>query len=163
MNPDNEPSLEERVFRAHVEQGSFQSGAERCWWRLISINWPHAVISIAAALREKAPKEFAFRFELSGYPNALPTAQPWDTEAAAPLPHGKWPTGGARITAVFNPAWNHGQALYLPCDRLAIKDHTAWVTQYPELIWVPEDNITKYLKAVHELLNSESYTGIRSP
>lgn len=76
---------EERVFRDHIEQGSFQSGVDRGRWRFISIEWPYSVIAVSAAERPKGPREYGFRFELSDYPQTPPTAQPWDVEKRRPL------------------------------------------------------------------------------
>ena len=65
---------DETTFLAHVEAGPFESGVDRGRWRLVSINWPHAVVGISAADRANAPVEYAFRLELSNYPAQLPTA-----------------------------------------------------------------------------------------
>lgn len=153
---------DERVFRAHLDRGPFQSGLDRGRWRLISINWPYAVIAISAAKREKGPDEYVFRFELSNYPSLAPTAQPWDELRGAPLEHGRWPGGGGRIQYAFNPGWKAGQCLYLPCDRLSIEGHEVWKGLHPEMIWSPSGDITQYLRIIYDLLNSEDYTGPRS-
>ena len=83
-------SLDERVFRAHLERGSFQSGVDRGRWRLVSIYWPYAVFTVGATARQNAPTEYAFRFELNNYPASPPTAQPWDINGNAPLPGQRW-------------------------------------------------------------------------
>ncbi len=154
MGPD------ERVFRAHLERGPFQSGVARGRWWLVSIDWQHALIAVSAAPREGGPDEYVFRFELNDYPQSAPTAQPWDLERGVPLERGRWPTGRSRVPLAFNPNWNY-QALYLPCDRLAIPGHEPWRTQHPSMVWSPAGDITQYLRIVHELLNSKDYTGPR--
>ena len=159
VSPVNTP--DERAFRAHIAGGAFLRGVVRGRWRLMSIMWPFAVIAVSAALREDGVAEYLFRFELSNYPNATPTAAPWDGERNVPLDPAIWPTGRSRVAAAFNPGWNP-QALYLPCDRLAIAGHDAWRTQHPAMIWSPTGDITQYLRIVHELLNSSDYTGPRS-
>lgn len=152
---------DERVFRAHLEAGPFQSGVDRGRWRLLSVDWPHAVIAVQAADHPGGPPEYAFRFELSNYPQSPPTAQPWDAELGAPLAHVRWPNGRSRIPPAFNPGWKGGLCLYLPCDRLSIEGHDAWRNQHPSMIWSSAGDITQYLRIVYDLLNSGDYTGLR--
>jgi|SRR5581483_5452562 len=150
---------DERTFRKHVAGGPFQAGVDRGDWRLISIDWPHAIIAVAAPPRAHAPAEVALRFELSDYPQQLPTAQPWDANAKAPLPDALWPIGD-RVSQVFNPNWNRS-ALYIPCDRLALAGHEAWLTQHPAHAWNATRDITHYLRVVREVLREPSYAGVR--
>lgn len=158
---ETEMGLDERVFRAHLQAGPFQSGVDRGRWRLLSIDWPYAVIAVAAAPRQDAPEEYALRFHLAGYPQAAPTAGPWDSEANGPLPAARWPQGRSRVPFAFRPGWQGGTALYLPCDRVSIQGHDAWRTQHPHMVWRPTGDITQYLEIVHELLTSNDYTGTR--
>jgi len=155
--------IAETVLRAHLDAGPFQSGADRGRWRLVGLSWPHVVIAVSAAERPGAPSEYAFRFECIGYPKMAPTAQPWSEADNVSLPHDRWPTGRHRVPAAFNPNWKSGQALYLPCDRLAIAGHDPWLTQHPSLIWSPQRDITQYLQVIYELLNSSDYSGLRRP
>ncbi|MGH9948507.1 MAG: DUF7665 family protein [Pyrinomonadaceae bacterium] len=152
---------DETTFLAHVEAGPFESGVDRGWWRLVSINWPHAILAISAAERADAPFEYAFRFEFSNYPTQLPTAQPWDPSTNVPLHFKKWPGGVDRVQHAFNPGFKEGTCLYLPCDRLAIEGHDAWRTQHPEMIWTAESDITLYLRIIYDLLHSKDYKGLR--
>lgn len=152
---------DERVFRHHIDQGPFQSGVERGYWRLIQVAWPHVLIGVRAAPREQASDELVLRFECSDYPRAAPTAQPWDPAAERPLAFADWPTGRSRVVLAFNPGWKSGQCLYLPCDRLSFDGHDPWRTQHPEMIWSPDGDITQYLRIVHDLLTSSDYTGRR--
>lgn len=158
MRPD------ERTFRQHIRQGAFLSGAARGRWQLLSVAWPVAVISVRAAPREGAPDVFAFRFDLSGYPIQAPNARPWDAERNEPLSANRWPAGtpGSRVALAFVPRWKDGQALYLPCDRLSIDGHPDWRTKYPEMLWTPEKDVTFYLNIIHDLLDSDHYTGVAS-
>lgn len=151
---------DERAFRQHLACGAFLRGTARGRWRLVRVAWPHAYIAVASAPRAFSPSEYSFRFELANYPQVPPTAQPWDLEHDAPLASERWPTGRSRLAAAFNPAWN-AQALYLPCDRLAIQGHDAWVTQHASMIWRPSGDITQYLFVLYELLTSGDYTGAR--
>lgn len=157
MRPD------EQVFHAHLAGGPFQSGVDRGRWRLVLVNWPHAVIAVSAAARANAPAEYAFRFELSNYPVTPPTAQPWDEAGQSPLPAQRWPGGRERVAYAFNPGWKDGTCLYLPCDRHSIEGHDGWRTQHPEMIWSPAGDITQYLRIIYDLLHSEDYTGLRCP
>ena len=154
---------DERVFREHLEVGSFQSGVDRGRWRLDSINWSHAVLAVRAASRPNAPEEFFFRFELSNYPAVPPTAQPWNAKTNAPLEADKWASGIGRVPLAFNPGYKGGVCLYLPCDREAFdQGHQNWIHLHPEMIWSPDGDITQYLRIIYDLINSKDYTGIRS-
>jgi hypothetical protein len=157
MSPD------EKVFRSHLEGGTFQSGADRGRWQLKSINWPYVVIGVSATKRAQAPDEYTFRFELGNYPVVPPTAQPWDEKANGTLAHNRWPSGQGRVSLAFNPGWKGGSCLYLPCDRNSIEGHDGWKNQHPELIWNPSSDVTQYLWIIYDLLHSEDYTGIRCP
>lgn len=159
MSMDMRP--DERVFRAHLEKGPFQSGLERGRWRLISINWPFALIAISAAPRPNAPDEYVLRFDLTNYPQSPPTARPWNPERNTPLEDRRRPHGKSRVPKAFRTDWKNGIALYLPCDREAISGHDAWRHQHPSMLWKTDGDITQYLRIVHELLNSSDYTGTR--
>lgn len=152
----------ERVFRSHLQAGPFVSGVDRGRWRLLSIAWPFAVIAVSAADRPSGPKEYALRFELSNYPQSPPTACPWDPEAERRLPPEHRPHGKHRVPMAFRTDWKDGQCLYLPVDRGAIEGHDGWRKKHPEMIWSPRGDICQYLRLVHELLNSEDYTGVRN-
>jgi hypothetical protein len=152
-------NLDEQVFRKHTEDGPFQIGVDLGKWRLVSVSWPHVYISVTALAYEGWPSSYYFEFECTNYPDAGVTAQPWDLEKSKPLEPQKWPGGKNRVPKVFNPGWNNGQCLYLPCDRLAIKGHDEWLIKQKHLIWRTSSDITLYLEAIHELLNSSDYTG----
>ncbi len=156
MTPD------ELVFRDHLCGGVFRSGETRGRWRLISVEWPKAVIAVRAAPRESAPNEYAFLFDPTGYPNQAPTCRLWDADRGVPLPQTDWPAGtpGSRLAHAFNPSWRQN-AVYLPCDRVALEGHNGWRTQHPSLMWSPSKDITFFLGTLHDLLDSEGYTGRR--
>ena len=150
---------DERTFNKHVADGTFRAGEVHGDWRLISIEWPHAVIAVSAPERNGAPVEYALRFELSNYPQQVPTAQPWDVDANAPLAPVRWPIGG-QVSEVFNPGWSVN-ALYLPCDRLALAGHEAAWAGHTAYLWNPTRDITHYLRIVHRILNRPEYSGVR--
>ncbi len=122
MSAPEKVGLDERVFHSHLENGPFQSGVDRGRWRLVSVNWPYAIIAVKAAARPNAPGEYAFRFELNNYPNLPPTAQPWDAERNSPLVHASWPGGVGRITPAFNPGWKGGAAYICHVTGSQLKD-----------------------------------------
>ncbi len=149
MSPD------EQALRVDTESPAFRLGCFEQRWRLMDIRWPHAQISISA----KDAREFAFRFECTGFPEAPPTAGPWDSASDTPLRASSWPQSkGGRVGEVFRSDWKGGSALYLPCDRVSICGHSPWHTQMPSKIWRPSAGIVQYLELVHELLNSHDYT-----
>jgi hypothetical protein len=151
---------EERTLRRHIEEGPFRAGLARDEWRPVSeIAFPHILIAVRAAPRLGSPDEVVLRFELSGYPQSPPTAQPWDAALQQPLAHDLWPTGG-QASEVFNPGWN-AQALYLPFDRLAIPGHDVWANQAPSHIWHAGRTITDYLRLVYRVLQRADYQGVR--
>lgn len=156
---------DQKVFLAHVSSGRFLSGADLGWWRLISVNWPVALIAVTAASRENSPSEYFFRFDCANYPQAAPTAQPWDLDGNSPLQPAKWPGGQNRVVDVFRVGWNVNgvTCLYIPCDRLSFGGHNDWPSKHPQLIWKNDSDITLYLYAIYDLLHSNDYTGVRGP
>ena len=157
-------SPDTQAFRAHLDEGPFRLGETRGYWRLIAIDWPLADIAVQAARREHAPTEYVFRFDLTNYPQAAPTARPWDLERNTSLAPAHWPAGRQRVPKVFNPGWKDGSCLYLPCDRISIEGHHEWPKVFADLIWKPNtSDITLYLGAIHDLLNGSDYTGTLSP
>ena len=145
-------SAEERAFRDHVERPDFQLGVLKGQWRLLRVAWPTADIAITA----RDGTEWGFKFLLDGYPARLPNARPCDLASGVPLSPDRWPRGGGRVAAAFNPGWNPS-ALYLPCDRLALPGHDQWVSQHPHLLWPPARGIIHYVEIIHDLLASAAY------
>ncbi|MEQ1716895.1 MAG: hypothetical protein ABL907_13055 [Hyphomicrobium sp.] len=139
----------------------FRSGEIEGRWKLRSLSWPFAHISVRAPERPNGPTEFAFRFECKGYPQRPATAQPWDLSAAAPLAHKDWPGGGPLVTAVFRPDWESGNCLYIPCDRISIEKHPNWPNEHPARLWQASRGILSYLEQLYDLLNSSDYSGVR--
>jgi hypothetical protein len=146
---------DERAFRADLERAPFLLGVAEGRWKLLSMTGVITTISITA----KAGREYALRFDVSGYPQTAPTARLWDAETNAPLAVSKWPRSacGGRLGAVFRTDWKAGTALYLPCDREAIQGHDNWHSQMPSKIWRPAVGIIHYLEQVHELFHCADY------
>jgi hypothetical protein len=145
---------DERAFAADVAKPAFRVAVSEGRWHLLHSNWPYALIAVKA----KDGRQFVFRFDCQDYPQAPPTAGPWDMERNAVLPVEKWPRGrGGRVSAVFRPDWKGGTALYLPCDRQSFPGHEHWRTQIPSKIWQPAMGIVQYLEIIYELLHSRDY------
>jgi hypothetical protein len=154
-----EMSAPERLLRDDLEQGPFMAGCDRGYWRLVDLRFPNSTISVSAAPRPGGPDDFALWFDFSGYPEA-PTARLWDLVNDTPLSVDRWPAGGPRVMAAFNPGWKT-DALYIPVDRVALQGHEAWLTRYAGHVWDPASDLTQYLRLVHGMLNDSSYTGCR--
>ena len=148
------------TFRVHLASPEFRCGEFERRWRLISLNWPYAIIVVSASDRPGAPTEFGFRFLCDRYPSVPVSAQPWDLVTGAPLPAAKWPKGKRVVPSVFRPDWKQGSCLYLPADRNSIEGHPAWAHQHPSRLWRPEIGIICYLDIIHELLQSTDYLGV---
>ena len=149
-------SQAETAFWLHLRGGPFRTGEAKGRWRLISMDWPHATFVVRAA----DSREFAFRFDCTGYPRVPVTACPWNVESDTPLDRSRWPSGRVRLRDAFNPSWRP-DAIYLPCDREAIQGHQSWVHQHPSLSWDPSIGIVCYLRVLSDLLNSGDFQGVR--
>jgi hypothetical protein len=149
---------DERAFRADVTKPVFRLGQAEGRWRLMNIAWPSALIGVTA----KDGREYVLRFDCAGYPQAPPTAGPWDPVRNQMLAFDRWPRSrqgrSGLLGSVFRTDWKRGSALYLPCDRQSIVGHDNWRTETPSKIWRPSQGITQYLELVHDLLHCRDYT-----
>jgi hypothetical protein len=146
---------DERAFRGNLEGALFRLGVLEGRWELVSITWPIAIIAVMA----KDQRAYELRFDLTGFPDAAPTARLWSSANGAPLAQNKWPrSAGGRLGTVFRADWKGGSALYLPCDRESIAGHDHWRTEMPAKIWKASVGITHYLELVHELLHCRDYS-----
>lgn len=151
MNPD------ERLFKSHLEEASYQLGVDNGFWDIVEISWPIVYLWIAAAAKKNSPDKYYFKFTVDGYSDSAPSACPWDIEKKSVLPLNEWPKGRNHVSKVFNPQWKQ-DALYAPCDRAAMDSgHQNWKTQHPELWWQSHFKITVYLRFLRELLISDDY------
>ena len=123
------------------------------------IDWPVVLIAVAAAARVSSPNEFALRFDLAGFPETAPTATPWNPATGEILDEKSRPKGEL-VGPVFRTDWEGGMALYAPFDRVALKWHPDWKTQYPRRAWNSSKDITWLLQVIHEMLNNDDYIGI---
>lgn len=151
---------DERVFRAHAKGARFQDGVEHGrWWIVGDIEWPHVLIAVSAARREKAPGEFILRVDAAGYPQCAPTFTPWDLSIGGLLQSEYRPKGDL-VGHVFRSDWESGAALYAPFDRVALSAHPDWRQRYPHRAWHSKRDLAWILNCLHELLNDADYTGI---
>jgi hypothetical protein len=149
------------LFHQHVQDAEFHAGVDRGDWGFHGDprdypGWPAVILWVHALPKSTGPDRFYFRFDLSSYPAAAPTACPWDITTNSRLENAKWPKGPKLVTPTFNYGWN-ANALYAPCDRVAMVGHGNGRTQYPELWWQPTFNITVYLHFLYSLLHSSDY------
>ena len=151
MSPD------ERLFKAHLEEASFQSGVDASKWGLHGevkdIVWPHAILWVAADTFTYGPGKIYLRFDLTGYPTSAPTACPWNVTTNQRLEDAAWPSLSGKFKRVFRHDWQIKDALYAPCDRRAMAGHEPWEKQFPTWWWKPNFTIVKYLSFVHLCLN----------
>ncbi len=155
MRPDT------AIFDRHVGEAVFQAATDRQEWGIHNPDphysqWPTVIIWVKAAAKAGWPDRFYFRFDLAGYPAQAPTACPWDVANNRRLDSARWPRGNSLVSRTFNHGWNQN-ALYTPCDRVAMAGHDAWRTQFPDLWWQPDFKITVYLHFLFNLLNSSDY------
>lgn len=150
---------DQRAFMEQVNGARFLEGVARGDWRLARpVEWPYALMAIAADPRDEAPAEFFVRFDLRGYPRA-PTGTPWDFERDCVLADADRPKGG-NTGMVFRTNWQNGTALYAPFDRVAIEAHDAgWANRYPATKWDESRDFAFILTRLSELLHAPDYTG----
>jgi hypothetical protein len=153
-------SPDRHALEAHLAAPDFRCGEAEGRWHRVRLLWPHLLVAVEAAERPGAPPEYAFRFLCDGYPAVPVSAQPWDLQADAPLPHGRWPGGVGVVPSVFRPYWMSGTCLYIPFDRHSITGHDNWRHEHPSRLWRPDVGLVGYLEALHDLLGSRDYTGV---
>jgi hypothetical protein len=151
--PDERPLLE------HVAGGRFQAGVHAGRWRLVSLDWPIALIAVSAAPRPNAPSEFTIRFDLSDYPHSAPTGGLWDEGANTYLAENRRPKGD-HAGRIFRGDWEGGRAMYAAWDRVALQGHPGWAAAYPRSAWNARRDLTFILANIFEVLNADDYLGI---
>ena len=147
-------------FKKHLAMAPFQMGLDANDWGIACdyefSQWPSVFLWVKSAIKAGSPDKYFFKFDLENYPAKAPKACPWDIEAQKSLSFDKWPRGNKYVSKVFNPSWKPN-ALYAPCDRVAMDGHGQWAEQYKNLWWQPDFTIVKYLQFLHKLLNSKDY------
>jgi hypothetical protein len=155
MKPD------ESLFKAHLEEAPFQSGADAGKWGMHGeakdIIWPHPILWVRADKAIVPVGKIFLRFTVDGYSTDAPTACPWNVEKNSRLENALWPRLTGKFARVFRLDWKGGIALYAPCDRMAMPGHETWQQQFPFWWWQPQFTIVKYLEFVHMCLNPLRY------
>ncbi|MCU1264547.1 MAG: hypothetical protein JWM21_865 [Acidobacteria bacterium] len=91
-------SIPERICRAHLKRGNFQSGVDHGYWRLVSIDWPHAVIALRRGEPGQSSETF-IRFTISNYPTEAPTIELWNTTKHRSIGVDEWPLWFSKCVA----------------------------------------------------------------
>jgi hypothetical protein len=154
-------SPDQCLFKIHLEGAPFLAGVDAGQWSLAtddeSSQWPHCRFWVRCDQRFVAAGKVVLRMNAENYPATAPTSRPWDLEKNAPLRAELWPKGPRNVSAVFNPGWNGGTALYAPCDRLAMIGHEPWKQAFPDWWWTPKHTVVEYLTFVFRCLNPVSH------
>ncbi|MFY0689053.1 MAG: hypothetical protein JXQ90_17920 [Cyclobacteriaceae bacterium] len=144
------------LFLDHIESNEFQSGVDRGYWEVIdsdqiSSTWPLVFVRVA-----QGNKKFTLRFDLSGYPVLAPKGELWDEEKNTLLSKDKRPTGCENLNVAVRMSYGGPPqtSLYIPCDRGALTTHPEWREKYPVETWKKGDQVAKYLRFFHSLLNT---------
>ncbi len=159
-------SPSQRLFEDDLRSAEFRAGALKGAWGIIedAVEWPRAILWIAAANRSDAPDHFCFDLDLSEYRGLPPTGTLWDPQTKSALAFDKFPKGklGSRVAKVFRTDnWaKQNKALYHPYDRVAAQSHPDWPTGQPHLVWNDSRSIIDYLDEMRKLLNSGEYIGV---
>ena len=155
MKPD------ESLFKAHLEEAPFQSGADAGRWGLHGeakdFVWPNPILWVAAGTAIVPTGKLYLKFTADGYSALAPTACPWNVEKNSRLENTLWPKLSGKFAKVFRHDWQIKDALYAPCDRLAMLNHDQWKQQFPFWWWQSHFTIVKYLGFIHLCLNPLPY------
>ncbi|HWX20151.1 MAG TPA: hypothetical protein VN578_09640 [Candidatus Binatia bacterium] len=145
----------ESLLKAHMEGAPFLAGADAGKWglhgTLETVDLSHPVFWVRGDKRFVPDERVYLRFDTTGYSQEAPTAGPWDAAGNCRLPVPRWPRGDG-ISVVFNPAWKQ-DALYSPCDRMAMQGHDTWRGMCPQWWWQPTFTIVRYLEFVYACVN----------
>lgn len=145
--------LARNAVDADLASARFRAGVMRGHWRQASYDFPILIVAVAAVEPDGKPGEYFFRFELTGFPGALPEVKIWDVEANALLAKDKRPKGSGRILKAFQ-SWG-SESVYRPWDRHAA-GHNNFASTYPDLAWHPKRDLTFILEDIHGLLTSNA-------
>ncbi|MGD0662666.1 MAG: hypothetical protein ABSD38_31825 [Syntrophorhabdales bacterium] len=143
----------EAAIAADLAAARFQAGVVRSYWRRVLFEFPILVIAVAATEPDGSAAEYAFRYELTGYPGIGPEVFIWDPEKDQILASGRRPKGSPRVIEAFKDWGSH--TVYRPWERNS-GAHNDWAHKYPDLAWQPRRDITFTLEDLHGLLNSNS-------
>lgn len=145
----------ETMLKAHLESAPFLAGVDCGKWGLFdapeAMNLTNPIFWVRGDKRTLQEGRVHLRFNTENYPQQAPTACPWDVATNAILATQSWPKG-AHASIVFNPGWK-ADALYAPCDRIAMQGHEGWKNLCPQWWWEPSFTIVRYLEFIYVCLN----------
>ena len=75
----------EAAVKDDLASARFRAGIVRKQWRVVSFVFPMLIVSVAAVEPDGKASEYAFQFELTGFPGTPPEAFIWDTKTSARL------------------------------------------------------------------------------
>jgi hypothetical protein len=149
----------ENSLKTHLNDAPFLAGADCGKWGLfggfetVDLTWP--IFWVRSDKRIIQDGRIHRRFNTENYPQQATTACPWDINTNMKLGPTLWPKGPS-VATVFNPMWKN-DALYAPCDRVAMQGHDVWKVLCPQWWWQPSSTIVTYLEFVYVCLNPADY------
>lgn len=156
----------QQEFQRDLLSFRFREGELKGDWGLAEgapAPWPHALLWIRTAERDSRTVRFYFRFDLTGYPKSAPSACLWNIDKGEVLDESKRPRDSSGAVLIeFRMPWNGYHALYVPWDRGGIQSHPDWTKTYPGRIWREGCTICDFLDWTWELLNADTYAGIKA-
>jgi len=132
----------------------FRAGIARKHWRVISYEHPILVVGVGAVEPDGAASEYAFQFELTGFPGTAPAVLIWDVAANAHLPSKLRPKGSARVVEAFKD-WTAPHPVYRPWERTSGL-HNNFAQTFPDLAWHPKRDLAFIMEDLHGLLSSNA-------
>jgi hypothetical protein len=91
-----------RTVCADLRSARFRAGVARRHWRLLEQTIPILIVAVSAVEPDNSATEYAFRFELKGFPGIAPDVRIWDVQKNAPLATDLRPKGALLVIEAFN-------------------------------------------------------------
>lgn len=133
---------------ADLASGRFIAGVARGHWKILEYHFPVLIVAVNSAAA--GGRDFAFRFELTGFKRVAPEAHIWDVAKNQLLPPADRPAFSPSMTDAFKDWGNH--TVYRPWERQALA-HGEWARKYPQLAWHPERNLAFALEDLYAILS----------
>lgn len=149
-----EKKPDEAAVDSDLASARFRAGLARSSWRVASYDFPTLIVAVAAVDPDGKSSEYAFKFELTGFPAAAPQAMIWDLEANVVLQVSRRPKGSPRIVMAFQ-SWGPPDTVYRPWERTS-GAHGDWAQKYPDLAWHPKRDLVFALEDLHGILTSNA-------
>jgi hypothetical protein len=135
---------------ADLASARFRSGVTRKQWRVISHEHPSLIVGEP----DGTASEYAFRFDLTGFPGTAPEVLIWDATVNAHLSANRRPKGSARVVEAFKD-WTVPHPVYRPWERTS-STHNNFAQTFPELAWHPKRDLAFIMEDLHGLLSSNA-------